>query len=84
MPLHDVRYITETFKLFPITCPYLIILAEQSPLGLTLRFATLEEAEKWGKTKVVYLDYGHDVHITHPEVVAPHINDFLSTLQDKL
>lgn len=83
-PLQDFRYVRETMRLFPITCPYLIIIAKQSPLVITDMNSLLDLIKKWGKITSVFLDAGHDVHLIHPELIAPHINDFLLKLESNL
>lgn len=83
-PMHDLRYVKESLRLFPINCPFLLLIARQSPPILTNMQAALPEIETWKNVKVVFLDVGHDVHMTHPEIVAPYINDFLLKIDGKL
>lgn len=83
-PLHDLGYIKETLRLFQISCPVLLIVAKQSPPILTDMQAVLSEIKTWKNVNVIFLDVGHDIHITHPEIVAPYISDFLLKLEAKL
>lgn len=83
-PLQDFNHIMETFRLFTIACPYLLIMATRSPHIITDMNPILKEIEKWENAKIVFVDFGHDVHIIHPETVAPFINDFLLKSQSKL
>lgn len=83
-PMHDLRYIRETFKLYPITCPHLLILAKRSHKLITDLYPILEELKKCKKFTVITLDGGHDIHITNPELVAPHITEFLLVSESKL
>lgn len=83
-PLHDLEYVKETLRLFPITCPVLTIIAKKSPPILTDMQATLPVIEKWEKINIVILDVGHDVHMTNPEIVIPYINDFLLKIDSNL
>lgn len=83
-PPLSFNYIRETFKHFPVSCPYLIIIAKQSPLIISNMHPLLKDIEKWGNSKIVLLDNGHDVHINHPEIVASYITEFLLEMEGKL
>lgn len=76
-PLHDLKYLKETLRLFPITCPYLLILCKKSSPKILKIDKALDEVENWRKVKVHWIDADHDVHMTDPEIVAPMISNFL-------
>lgn len=83
-PLHSFSNIRDSLKLFKMTCPILLIVAQQSPPLVSDNHPLLEDIEKWGNAKIISLDAGHDVHITHREIVASFITEFLMKTEGKL
>lgn len=83
-PLSSFSFIRETFKLFPVTCPYLVIVAKKSPPILSDMHPVIEEMDKWPRTKVILLDTGHDVHMNQPELIVSYITEFLLKIEGKL
>lgn len=83
-PLHDLKYLKETLRLNPITCPYLLILCKKTSPQIPKIDKALEEVEKWRKVKIHWIDADHDVHMTDPERVAPIISNFLLESEAKL
>lgn len=69
--------IIKLLKLYPVRCPVLVIIAKQSKLQ-SMYFKDVLKYIKTRKNFIVKtVNYGHDVHFTNPEVVAPFICDFL-------
>lgn len=77
-PPGNLEQIVQLLKIYPIQCPVLVIVAKQNKMQLTY----FKKVFKYVKTQKNFLlksvDYGHDVHFTNPEVVAPFVCDFLS------
>lgn len=69
--------IIKLLKTYPVRCPVLVIIAKQNKMQLIY----FRDVLKYIRTQKNFLlkpvDYGHDVHLTNPEVVAPFICDFL-------
>lgn len=82
-PLHDTDYLKEIIRLYPIKCPFLLIMCKKSK---SLQFAesAIEEHEKCQNFTLQWVDAGHDVHITDPEMIAPYITQFLMKKQANL
>lgn len=78
-PQHAVRL----FKTYPVKCPVLIIVAKQNSMQLTYFKDVIKYFKTLKNFKMVYVDFGHDVHFTNPEVVAPFICDFLRNIKKK-
>ncbi|XP_023017659.2 serine hydrolase-like protein [Leptinotarsa decemlineata] len=84
LTIHDLRYILETLKSNPVCCPVLFILgkdssAQQVYMGPIIRFLKTQK-------NVIFqiVDGDHDVHMNHPEKVAPHVAEFLLQRKGKL
>lgn len=67
----------ELFKVYPVKCPVLIVLAKQNKVQLTYFRPVIKYLKTQKNVSIKWVDYGHDVHLTNPEVVAPFICDFL-------
>lgn len=83
-PVHDYNYFIETWRFYPIMCPFLHVLCRESSGRWPWIDQTLDELKKWGKVKIHWVEAGHDVHMLDPEVVAPIIADFLKESEAKL
>lgn len=64
-------------KINPIKCPVLVVIAKQNKMQLVYFKNVLKYVKTQRNYIVKSVDYGHDVHFTNPEVVAPFICDFL-------
>lgn len=82
-PEHDFRYILETLKEDPVTCPILIILGEYSFTKTDME-PILQELKKWNNVSIKYVDGYHDIHNNNPDLVGPLISKFLATQKGKL
>lgn len=82
-PVHDFRYILESMKEDPVTCPILIILGEQSITKVHMK-PLIQELKTWSNVFIEYVDGYHDVHNNNPDIVAPFINKFLLVQKAKL
>lgn len=82
-PMHDFRYILESLKEDPVTCPILIILGQQS-LTKDHMDPPIQELKTWKNVSIEYVDGYHDVHNNNPDIVAPFVNKFLSIQMAKL
>lgn len=83
VPLHDERYLRNTFQLNPITCPYLLIMCQ----NFTAKWFSqpiIEEFQTWKNSLIQWVDGTHNIHISFPEKVAPYITEFLLKWQAKL
>lgn len=76
-PIHDFRYAVESLENDPITCPTLMLLAKQYVSQNELMQPVIKTLEKCRNVHLHYIDGGHDVHNTNPEVIAPYVNKFL-------
>lgn len=84
IPLYDHRYIIEVMRLYPITCPCLFIICRKSSVKWPQINIVLDEVEKWREVQVHWVDAGHDVHMTHPELVCSIIANILLKTEAKL
>jgi pimeloyl-ACP methyl ester carboxylesterase len=82
-PLQEMKYIAATTEEFPVSCPYLIILARQSLTQLQLK-PLFEYLKKCKNVSIQEVEGHHDVHNNNPGIVAPHISKFLLTQNGKL
>ncbi|KAJ8922893.1 hypothetical protein NQ315_007929 [Exocentrus adspersus] len=82
-PLHDFRYIIETLREDPVTCPVLIVLGLKS-LTKDHMEVLVKEFKRWNNISIEYVDDYHDVHNNSPGLVAPIITKFLLTEKAKL
>lgn len=83
-PIHNLNYLMETLCLYPVICPYLLILCQNSDRTVSVDYKTLEEVKTWKKFKIRWLKADHHVHLIEPEKVAPIIADFLLKSESKL
>lgn len=83
-PLRDFRYINESLKTYPVKCPILIILANESTSQQVYMRPVIGFLKKWKNVKIEYVDGTHDVHNTYPERVAPLVVNFLLKQKGKM
>ncbi|EFA02197.1 serine hydrolase-like protein [Tribolium castaneum] len=83
-PIHDFRYILETLKKFPVTCPVLMVLGRDSELQQMYMKGVTNFFKKYRNIRITYVDGHHDVHNNSPEIVAPHVSKFLVVKKAKL
>lgn len=76
-PVADDRYAIDVLKLHPIKCPVLVVLARGNLYQRKVMHLIIKYYEKQPNIKIKKVEKNHNVHITHPEIVAPHVNDFL-------
>lgn len=69
--------------MFPVTCPYLLIMCKKSE-SITYAKSSIEEYKKLPNFTLQWVDAGHDVHMSDPEIIAPYITQFLTKPQAKL
>lgn len=67
----------DLFKTYPVKCPVLIVLAQQNKMHLNYFKPVLKYLKTQRNFSLKSVDYGHDVHFTNPEAVAPFVCDFL-------
>lgn len=82
-PLHDVNYVKTMLRIYPITCPYLLIMCKKSS-AMTFAKPIIEEYKKWKNFHFKLVDAEHDVHIAKPQMIAPYITNFLTKSDAKL
>lgn len=82
-PEHDFRYIIETLKEDPVTCPILIIFGEHSFTKNHME-PLVNELKKWNNVSIEYVDGYHDIHNNNPDIVGPLVTKFLITEKGKL
>ncbi|GJQ82508.1 hypothetical protein Trydic_g14494 [Trypoxylus dichotomus] len=75
-------YQVELFKLFPVTCPVLMLLTPNNDFN-DRSSHMLEKFEEAGFCVKTINDH-HHVHLTNPEVMADDISNFLTNSQSKL
>ncbi|XP_068907557.1 serine hydrolase-like protein 2 [Tenebrio molitor] len=83
-PLHDFRYILETLKKFPVTCPVLMVLGRDSELQQMYMKPITKFLKKYKNIMIKNVDGHHDVHNNEPEIVAPYVTKFLLMKKAKL
>lgn len=76
-PIHDSRYAIDVFKAAPVRFPVLMVIAKKNKLQLKFLLPILKYIEGQKNFVRKYVDYHHDVHLTHPEIVAPLVTEFL-------
>lgn len=77
-PPSGLEYTLDLFRTYPVNCPVLIILGKKNNIQLMYFRDVIRYYRTRKNVTIRYVDYGHDVHFTNPEVVAPFICDFLS------
>lgn len=82
-PLHDINYLQQILKIYPITCPYLLIMCKKSSV-MSFAEPVIEEYKKWKNFHFHLVDAEHDVHIAYPQLIAPRITTFLTLSEAKL
>lgn len=83
--IHGSDYSVNLVKIYPITCPMLVVVDSAHNFFLNYFSPVLKEYEKQRNINVKYIKATHDMHITIPHVIAPLISDlFNKTLDNKL
>lgn len=83
-PIHGVEYVEEILRIYPITCPYLLIFCKETSPIIPRIAQFMDVIKEWRKVKICWVDGGHDVHLTNPDLVAPIIAEFLLELESKI
>ncbi|XP_072383382.1 serine hydrolase-like protein [Diabrotica undecimpunctata] len=78
-PLQDINYARDLLKMHSFSCPVLMVLAKMNQRLLKDYKPTVEQLLKTENITTVFVDGKHDVHNNRPELVAPHIINFLQT-----
>ena len=83
-PSHDIRYVLQTIKHNPVTCPVLIVLGIESQAQRQVLKPLLNVYKKQKNFTIKYAQGHHDVHNNSPELVAPYVVKFLNNQKSKL
>ncbi|KAJ3658681.1 hypothetical protein Zmor_010406 [Zophobas morio] len=83
-PIHDFRYIIDTLKKFPVTCPVLMLLGRDSELQQMYMKPVTKFLQRYRNIRIKQVDGTHDVHNNNPEIVAPYVSKFLLMKKGKL
>lgn len=70
--------IIKLLKTYPVKCPVLVVVAKQNKMQMIYFRDVFKYIRTLRNFLIKSVDYGHDVHFTNPEVVAPFVCDFLS------
>lgn len=83
-PLHGFTYSVQCSKRFPVLCPILIVVAADNEFQRTFMKPIAEAFQNEANITIKYVKGHHDVHNQNPELVAPHVVEFLIKQKHKL
>ncbi|KAB0798789.1 hypothetical protein PPYR_06669 [Photinus pyralis] len=78
------EYLGEIVNKYPLVCPVLIIYCSDSDFQYYVLKSVVNEYQKCKNISIVQVHGSHDVHNNTPEIVAPLVSTFLTSIASKL